>query len=86
MINPIQEFAIYLAIDPGSTGGIAVYRAREPVVAHAMPPTEADVLHLLRELSLEPARCIAFVELVGGFIALLLLDLGLAILRQPHDG
>ncbi len=68
MKTPIQEFAIYLAIDPGAAGGIAVHRLGESVTAFAMPATEADVLHLLRDLTPDPERCIAFVELVGGFV------------------
>lgn len=63
-----QEFTTVLAIDPGGRGGVAVHRAGEPVAAYAMPPTEADVLHLLRELTPEPARSLAFVESVGGFV------------------
>lgn len=61
------EFTTIIAIDPGASGGIAVHRSGQPVSAIAMPPTEADVLHCLRELTPEPARSIAFVELVGGF-------------------
>lgn len=68
MRTPIQDFTAVIAIDPGLSGGIAVHRAGEPVAAHAMPPTEADVLHLLRELTPEPAQSVAFVELVGGFV------------------
>lgn len=68
MNNSIQEFTTVIAIDPGASGGIAVHVGGNPVTAYAMPPTEAEVILLLRELTPEPARCIAFVELVGGFV------------------
>lgn len=68
MRTPITEYSNVIGIDPGASGGIAVHRAGEPVVAYAMPPTEADILHLVRDLTPEPARSVAFVESVGGFV------------------
>jgi len=68
MNNSIHDFATIIAIDPGASGGIAVHRVAEPVAAYAMPHTEADVLHFLREQTPEPSRCVAFVERVGGFV------------------
>lgn len=68
MKTPNQEFTTAIGIDPGGCGGIAVYRTGEPVVAYAMPPTQADVLHLMRELTPEPARSLAFAESFGGFV------------------
>lgn len=68
MKTPIQEFTTIIAIDPGASGGLAVHKSGTPVTAHAMPPTEAEVMHLLRELTPEPSKCVAFVERVGGFV------------------
>ena len=68
MKDPIREFSTVMAVDPGAAGGVAVQKSGDPVTAYSMPPTEAEVMHLLRDLTPEPARCIAFVELVGGFV------------------
>lgn len=68
MNKPIPEFTSLIAIDPGASGGIAFQHADQPVTAYSMPPTEGDVLHLIRELTPQPSRCIAFVESVSGFV------------------
>jgi hypothetical protein len=68
MKTPILDFHTLISIDPGAVGGIAVHKAGAPVAAFSMPATEADVLHLIRELTTEPSRCVAFVESVGGFV------------------
>jgi hypothetical protein len=39
-----------LAIDPGLSGGVAFQAAGEPAAAVSMPPTEGDVVDLLRGL------------------------------------
>lgn len=39
-----------LAIDPGLSGGVAFQAAGEPAEAVSMPPTEGDVVDLLRGL------------------------------------
>jgi crossover junction endodeoxyribonuclease RuvC len=67
--TPSQEFtSTIIAVDPGASGGVTVLSEGNPVTAYPVPAIEADVLHLIRELTPEPARCIAFVELVGDFI------------------
>jgi crossover junction endodeoxyribonuclease RuvC len=61
-----------IAIDPGSSGGIAYRLAQnERAVADKMPDTEGDVVDHLKhicEASEGPAEIVAFVEQVGGFI------------------
>ena len=57
-----------LAIDPGVSGGIAIWRESQPVNTAPMPPTEGDVLNLLRELVVDPANTVAVVEQVGGYV------------------
>jgi len=57
-----------IAIDPGASGGIAVWRDGQPADAMPMPPTEGDVLNLLRQLAVDPANTVAVVEEVGGYV------------------
>ena len=57
-----------LAIDPGASGGIAVWRKGQPVNAVPMPPTEGDFVALLREVVVDPADTVAVVEEVGGYV------------------
>ncbi len=57
-----------IAIDPGASGGIAVRRDGQPADAMPMPPTEGDVLNLLRQLAVDPANTVAVVEEVGGYV------------------
>ena len=59
---------ILIAIDPGASGGIAVWRDGQPADTMPMPPTEGDVLNLLRQLAVDPAKTVAVVEEVGGYI------------------
>ena len=60
-----------IAIDPGNSGGIAVFGAGKPF-AYAMPETPGDRLELLRELhqsaGIERADLFCVLELVGGFV------------------
>jgi hypothetical protein len=56
-----------IAVDPGLSGGIACWREGQPVAAYPMPPTEGDVIELLKTL-IAPNRTVAFIEEVGGFI------------------
>ena len=62
---------ITMAIDPGVSGGIAVFGPGKPF-AYPMPDTAGDVLELLRELhqsaGLENADCECVLEQVGGFV------------------
>jgi crossover junction endodeoxyribonuclease RuvC len=60
--------SILIAIDPGAGGGIAVWRDGQPIDAVPMPPTEGDLVSLLRDLCLDPANTVAVIEEVGGFI------------------
>ena len=55
-----------LAIDPGSSGGLAI-RYNGGMSAVKMPPTEGDVVGILQELTAEGGERIAYVEHVGGF-------------------
>ncbi|MHC1770108.1 MAG: hypothetical protein AB9869_38470 [Verrucomicrobiia bacterium] len=57
-----------IAIDPGASGGIAVRRDGQPADAMPMPPTEGDMLNLLRQLAVDPANTVAVVEEVGGYV------------------
>lgn len=56
-----------IAVDPGLSGGIACWHQAQPVTAYPMPPTEGDVIELLKTL-IVPGKTVAFVEEVGGFI------------------
>lgn len=57
-----------IAIDPGASGGIAVRRDSQPADAMPMPPTEGDLVSLLRDLCPNPANTVAIVEEVGGYV------------------
>lgn len=57
-----------IVIDPGASGGIAYRRDGQPTDAVRMPPTEGDLVNLLREITPDPANTVAFVEEVGGYI------------------
>ena len=57
-----------IAIDPGANGGIALLRHGQPAQAFRMPPTEGDILALLRELADPPEETVAVIEQVSGFI------------------
>lgn len=57
-----------ISIDPGASGGIAVYKPGQPITAHAMPKAEGDVLYLLRDLTPDPAKSVAFIKSVGGYV------------------
>jgi hypothetical protein len=54
---------VYMGIDPGKSGGIALLFGRE-VIAIRMPDTPADVLEWIRGYS---SDCIACMEQVGGY-------------------
>ena len=62
-----DRFRTLVAIDPGATGGVAFQRQGQPAEAVAMPKTEGDLVALLRELAVDPANTVAFVEAVGGY-------------------
>jgi len=66
-VSGIQHWSSIIAVDPGSSGGIAIAQPRAPVKAFRMPPTEGDLLELLRGLVVEPAHTIAVLEEVSGF-------------------
>ncbi len=68
MNTSIPDIDTILAIDPGSSGGIAVYNSGSSVRALSMRDTEGDTLYLLRELTPNPTRCMAFIESVGGYV------------------
>ena len=61
---------VFIAIDPGVSGGIAVAMFGA-TVCHAMPATQGDVLELIRDLKraadVECALCECVLEEVGGF-------------------
>jgi hypothetical protein len=56
-----------IAIDPGANGGVALLRHERPAQAFAMPPTEGDILELLKDLADPPEETIALIEQVSGF-------------------
>ncbi len=65
---PIQHFETVIGIDPGASGGLAIYRNNESPCVTPMPASEGDLVYLLRALTSDPSRSIAFVELVSGFV------------------
>jgi hypothetical protein len=57
-----------LAIDPGKSGGLAWFDAREQSVqARKMPETERDVIELVAEIQSASPIAMAALEKVGGF-------------------
>jgi crossover junction endodeoxyribonuclease RuvC len=56
-----------ISIDPGLSGGLAYQRDGQPAQAVSMPPTEGDVLELLKEWAADPASTVAVIEEVSGF-------------------
>ena len=68
MKNELLPAKLTIAIDPGKSGGLAYQLAGQPAQAVAMPPTEGDLVNLLRQLATNPDNTVAFVEEVGGYI------------------
>jgi hypothetical protein len=60
------EFNTIIAVDPGLKGGIACWKEGQEITAFAMPPTEGDLLELVRTL-IAPGQTVGVVEKVGGF-------------------
>ena len=60
--------SLTIAVDPGLSGGFAFQLDGQPAQAVAMPPTEGDLVELLRNLMAEAQTAVAFVEEVGGYI------------------
>lgn len=61
-----KTYSTVIGIDPGLSGGIACWKFGNSMTAFSTPPTEGDLLELLKTL-IEPGKTIAFVEEVGGF-------------------
>lgn len=61
------EYAAVLGVDPGLSGGIACWKKGATMQAFAMPPTEGDLVELIRSLVV-PGETIAYVEEVTGYI------------------
>ncbi len=62
---------ILIAIDPGSSGGIAVRYPFGNVEAKPMPDTEGDIVNLLSDIKAaypSDARFGCYIEKVGGFV------------------
>jgi crossover junction endodeoxyribonuclease RuvC len=59
---------IVIGIDPGLSGGLAYQVDSQPAQAVKMPPTEGDLVELLREIVAEGTEVVAFVEEVGGYV------------------
>ena len=68
MNSEFQLPSLTIAVDPGLSGGFAFQLDRQPAQAVAMPPTEGDLVELLRRLTAEAQTAVAFVEEVGGYI------------------
>jgi len=66
MPTVIHCYTTIIGIDPGLSGGIACWMEDKPLTAFKTPPTEGDLLDLLKTL-IVPGKTIAFVEEVGGF-------------------
>lgn len=74
-MNAMYDLSCFMAIDPGASGGIAVWF---PVVedgpntqAYKMPKNMTGVVNLLRDLRNKRGqgyRCMALVEKVGGYM------------------
>ena len=60
---------LLVGIDPGKNGGIAWQFADGLAAAEKMPATELDVVEMLRDLSSDSEKRVAYIEKVGGFIA-----------------
>lgn len=60
------DFNTIIAVDPGLSGGIACWKECQPIIAVAMPPTEGDLLELVRTM-IAPDQTVAVVEKVSGF-------------------
>lgn len=56
-----------IAIDPGKSGGIAVFTIDETIELHKMPETEGDIKDILETVQLV-ADPVVYLEEVGGFI------------------
>lgn len=63
------SFTAVLGVDPGASGGIALTVGGD-VSSWPMPPTEGDVVELLRSIETRHpnARMVAYVEEVGGYV------------------
>jgi crossover junction endodeoxyribonuclease RuvC len=57
-----------VAIDPGLSGGLAWQRDGQPAQAVPMPPTEGDLVNVLRDIAVEADEVVAIVEEVGGYV------------------
>jgi crossover junction endodeoxyribonuclease RuvC len=57
-----------IAIDPGLSGGLAYERDGQPAQAVPMPPTEGDLVNVLRDLAAEATEAVAVVEEVSGYV------------------
>jgi hypothetical protein len=66
MTIAIHGYTTVMGIDPGLSGGIACWKLDKPLCAYSTPPTEGDLLELIKSL-VEPGKTIAFMEEVGGF-------------------
>ena len=60
------DFNTIIAVDPGLSGGIACWKEDQPITAFSMPPTEGDLLELVRTL-IAPGQTVALIEKVSGF-------------------
>src|SRR5580704_203704 len=67
MTTPMHGYTTLIGIDPGLSGGIACWKLDKPLCAYSTPPTEGDLLELIKTLVEPPGEAIAFVEEVGGF-------------------
>jgi len=56
-----------IAIDPGSSGAVAVWQDGEEVATHKMPETRGDAIFLLKTLFV-PKESVAYIEKIAGFI------------------
>jgi hypothetical protein len=64
--------SVVIAIDPGVAGGVAVRSTSGMVTCHPMPPTQGDMIALIRSIKqaadVAGENCACVLELVGGFI------------------
>lgn len=66
----ISEPQLYIGIDPGQAGGLAVLNGHTPAVIHLepMPATEQDVWYWLNSIPRDGKDCFAVLEKVGGYM------------------
>lgn len=70
-LPPLQPLPpVYIGIDPGANGGIAMIQGQRMKLLYKMPPTEADLWEIIEEVARSYNCCggFAVLEQVGGYV------------------